>query len=162
MKMRCFLPLAAFAVFGQAGFAQGTLHLTLPEAEKIAVQNNPSLSASAFIAQAAGQSPIELRSAYQPTVYGSFTGVGADSGSRLAAGSLNNPIIYNRLGSGLSLNQMVTDFGRTRNLIDSAKLHAQAQDQTTVSTKAQIFYKPIEHTFPCCAHKRSCAWRNRR
>ena len=29
--------------------------------------------------------------AYEPTLFGSFTGVGADNGSRLAAGGLNNP-----------------------------------------------------------------------
>ncbi|GAC1428718.1 MAG: hypothetical protein NVSMB62_26520 [Acidobacteriaceae bacterium] len=138
MQTRTIFCLLAGAVFVPAGFAQNTLHLTLAEAEKLAIQNNPSLSASALVAQAAGQSPIELRSALQPTVYGSFTGVGADNGSRLAAGSLNNPVIYNRVGSGLTVNQLVTDFGRTRNLVESAKLHAQALDQTTISTKAQI------------------------
>ena len=53
----------------------------------------------------------------QPTLFGSLTGVGADNGSRLAAGGLNNPIVYNRLGSGLSVSQMITDFGRTSNLV---------------------------------------------
>ena len=46
-----------------------------------------------------------------------FTGVGADDGSRLAAGGFNNPIVYSRLGSGLSVNQLITDFGRTSNLV---------------------------------------------
>ena len=42
----------------------------------------------------------QYKAAYEPTVFGSFTGVGADNGSRLAAGGLNNPIVYNRIGSG--------------------------------------------------------------
>jgi outer membrane protein len=73
-----------------------------------------------------------------PTVSGVLTGVGADSGSRLAAGALNNPVVYNRVGSGLLASQLVTDFGRTRNLITSAELRANAQDQVTETTRADI------------------------
>ena len=64
--------------------------------------------------------------------------MGADSGSRLAAGGLNNPVVYDRLASGLLVNQLVTDFGRTGNLIASAKLRAQAQDQVTETARADI------------------------
>jgi outer membrane protein len=64
--------------------------------------------------------------------------VGADSGSRLAAGAINNPVVYDRLATGLYASQLVTDFGRTRGLIDSAKLRAQAQDQVTETARADI------------------------
>ena len=66
----------------------------------------------------------QYKAAYEPNLFGSFTSVGADNGSRLAAGGLNNPIVYNRVGSGLSIAQMITDFGRTSNLIAMAKLQA--------------------------------------
>ena len=79
-----------------------------------------------------------MRANFEPTLSGALTGVGADSGSRLAAGGLNNPVVYNRVGTGLLLSQLVTDFGRTSSLVDSAKLHAQAQDQVTQTTRAQI------------------------
>ena len=69
---------------------------------------------------------------------GNLTGVGADSGSRLAAGALNNPAVYSRLASGVTVSQMLTDFGRTRSLVEAAKLRAQAQDQVTESTRADI------------------------
>jgi outer membrane protein len=118
--------------------AQNTLHLTLAEAERLAVANNPQLSAAQFNAAAASQVPLELHANFEPTLSGAFTGVGADAGSRLAAGGLNNPVVYNRVGSGLLLSQLVTDFGRTGNLVDSARLHAQAQDQVTQATRAQI------------------------
>ncbi len=114
------------------------MRLTLSEAERLAIQNNPALQSAKFTASAAGQVPLELRSGLEPTMFGSLTGVGADSGSRLAAGSLNNPVVYNRLGSGLSLNQLVTDFGRTSNLISSAKFRASAQDQITETVRANI------------------------
>ena len=70
-----------------------------------------------------------------------MTGVGADNGSRLAAGGLNNPVVYNRLGTGLSIGQMITDFGRTGNLARSATLRAEAQDQAAESTRAQVLLR---------------------
>jgi outer membrane protein len=121
-----------------AARAQDTLRLTLADAEKTATQNNPQFGAAKLNAAAAYQVPAEIKSNLQPTVFGSLTGVGADSGSRLAAGGLNNPVVYNRLGSGISVSQMITDFGRTNNLAESAKLKAEAQDQATETTRAQI------------------------
>jgi len=132
--------ICVLAVLGAASFtaAQGTLSLTLAEAERLAVANNPQLSAAQFNAAASAQVPLELRANFQPNVSGALTAVGADSGSRLAAGGLTNPAVFNRLGTGLLLSQLVTDFGRTSNLVSSAKLHAQAQDQVTQTTRAQI------------------------
>ena len=129
--------LATFAVAGSVT-AQNTLRLTLAEAERLAVANHPQLSAAQFNAAAASQIPLELHANSEPVLSGALTGVGADPGSRLAAGALNNPVVYNRVGTGLLLSQLVTDFGRTGNLVDSAKLHAQAQDQVTEATRAQI------------------------
>jgi outer membrane protein len=80
----------------------------------------------------------QYKAAYAPNFSGNLTGVGADNGSRLAAGGLNNPVVYNRIGSGLTVGQMITDFGRTSNLIAMAQLNASAQDQVTESTRAQI------------------------
>lgn len=123
---------------GLAAFAQGTLTLTLKEAETLAVQNNPQIAAAKFTAGAAYEVPKEIRSNLMPTFSGALTAVGADDGSRLAAGSLNNPVIYSRLGSGVTLSQLITDFGRTSSLAESAKLRAEAQDQNAETTRAQI------------------------
>ncbi|HCC59494.1 MAG TPA: TolC family protein [Solibacterales bacterium] len=118
--------------------AQPPLQLTLPDAEKLAVQNNPQFRSAQNTERAAQQVPAEVRSVLFPTVTGNVTGVGADAGSRLAAGALNNPIVYNRLASGVNLNQMVTDFGRTHNLVEAAKYRAQAQAQATETTREDI------------------------
>ena len=117
---------------------QSTMKLALAEAEQLAIQNNPQFSAAQFNAQAAYQVPLQFRANLLPTVGGSVTGVGADSGSRLAAGAINNPVVYDRLATGLYATQLVTDFGRTRGLIASAKLRAQAQDQVTETARADI------------------------
>jgi len=121
-----------------SALAQGPTHLTLAEARRLAIQNNPQFGAAKFLAAAADQVPMEYRSAYEPTLTANLTGVGADNGSRLAAGGLNNPVVYNRLGSGLSINQMITDFGRTGNLVAMAKLRAEAQNEATETTRAGI------------------------
>jgi outer membrane protein len=118
--------------------AQEKMHLTLAEAEKLVVKNNPHLAAATLVAAAASQVPAEYRSAYFPTLFASATGVDAENGTRLAAGGLTNPIVYDHIGGGVTVNQMVTDFGRTGNLIDMAKLHADAQNQTAEQTRADI------------------------
>ena len=137
---RKLLSRAVLGVFccGTLAAQQQTLQLTLAEAQRLAIQNNPQFSAARLNAAAAYQVPAEYNANFEPTLFGSLTGTGADSGSRIAAGALNNPVVYNRLGSGLSVGQLVLLFGRTRNLVDMAKLHAQAQDQVSETTRAQI------------------------
>ena len=112
--------------------------LTLSEAEKLAIQNNPQFAAAQLSAAASYQVPLEFRSGMLPALAGAITGVGADSGSRLAAGGLNNPVVYNRVASGLLVSQLVTDFGRTSSLVASSQLRAQAQDQVTEIARADI------------------------
>jgi outer membrane protein len=138
MRLRSAI-LAAICILSlRIGRAQQPMRLTLAEADRLAIQNNPQFTAAKFNAAAAYQVPAEYRSNLSPGVFGSVTGVGADTGSRLAAGGLNNPVVYNRLGSGLSISQLITDFGRTGHLVASSKLRAQAQDQVTESTRADI------------------------
>src|ERR1700686_3711265 len=102
------------------GWGQNTMPLTLADAQKLALQNKPQVAVSRFSADAAAQVTKEVGSARQPTVFGSVTGTGADSGSRIAAGVLNNPVLYNHAGTGLTVNQLITDFGRTVNLVQAA------------------------------------------
>ncbi len=140
MRLLLTLPVtlaAGFLCLSQA-HAQPALHLTLAEAQRLAIQNNPQFMAAKYTAAAAYEVPKQYRANFAPTVYGSLTGVGADNGSRLAAGALNNPVVYDHVGSGLSVGQMITDFGRTSNLVGMAKLRAEAQDQVTESARAQI------------------------
>ena len=135
--------------------AQAPTHLTLAQAQQLALQNNPQFGAAKYNAAAAYQIAPQYRSAYAPSLQGGITGVGADNGSRLAAGGLNNPVVYNRLGTGLSVGQMITDFGRTSNLVAMAKLQASAQDQATETTRAQILLNTSRRTSRFCAPRQS-------
>jgi outer membrane protein len=118
--------------------AQQVTKVTLQEAEAIAVKNNPDVSVALLNAAAANQVTIETRSAFFPTANGSLTGAGALSGSRVAAGALNNPVIYDRLAAGVTVSQLITDFGRTSNLTASARLHAEARADSARATRADI------------------------
>lgn len=118
--------------------------LTLAEADTIALHNRPRLLASVYGAQAAGEVTREVRSAYFPTVEGNATGAKTENGSRIAAGALNNPSVYDRYANGIEVSQLITDFGRTHNLDKSARLAAQAQQQDTNATRASVLLEVNE------------------
>ena len=112
--------------------------LTLKEAEALAMKNNPQISVGRLLAMASVQITREAKSNLWPTATGDLTGVDAQSGSRITAGALNNPIIYERAAAGLMVTQLITDFGRTTNLISSANYAAKAENQNAMATKEQI------------------------
>jgi outer membrane protein len=112
--------------------------LTLAQAEQIALRDHPQIQAAQLTSLAAKEAVRETRAAYFPTAFGSLTAAGAETGSRIAAGALNNPIIYDRAAGGVALGQLLTDFGRTRALVASSSLGAQAQDQIFVGQRAAV------------------------
>jgi len=111
--------------------------LTLKDAEQIALKNNPQISVAHLTALASQQVTRETRSALWPTAVADFTGVDSND-RRLAAGSLNNPIIFERAAMGATVSQLLTDFGRTANLVSSANLSAKAENENAVATELQI------------------------
>src|SRR5579872_1759791 len=118
--------------------ASGAASLTLKQAEALAVKNNPQISVARLIALAQQQVTREVRSNLWPTATGNITGVGAENGTRITAGALNNPIIYERAAAGVMVTQLITDFGRTSNLISSANYAAKAENENAMATKEQI------------------------
>ena len=112
--------------------------LTLKQAQDMALKNNPQISVARLTALASQQVTREVRSNLWPTAVINLTGVDADPGSRLTAGALNNPVLYQRAAAGAMVSQEITDFGRTTNLVASAKLAAKAEDQNAVASKEQI------------------------
>jgi outer membrane protein len=127
--------------------------LTLKQAEELAIKNNPQISVGRLIALASQQFTREVKSSLWPTATADITGVDAQSGSRLTAGALNNPILYERAAAGVMVTQLITDFGRTTNLVSSANYAAKAENQNAVATKEQIllavnkaFYNGLQAT----------------
>jgi len=138
MRVRALVTSIAVIAAAHAASAQTSPPLTLSQAEQTAVQNHPQIHAAEFNALAATQAIREARAAYFPTVVASFSGADAETGSRIAAGGLNNPIIYNRIAGGFSFGQLLTDFGRTRSLVESSSFNAQAQEQSVTGQRASV------------------------
>jgi outer membrane protein len=121
--------------------------LTLRQAEAIALKNNPQITIGKLQALVARQNVRETRAALLPSAYLSVTGVEAHDNSRISAGGLNNPIIFPRAAAGVTVNQLVTDFGRTNNMLSSSEYQAKAQDQLAIATSAQIILAVDEAFF---------------
>jgi len=125
--------------------------LSRKQVEALALRNNPQITVGKLRALEAAQYVREQRSALLPGAYVSLTGVDASDHARIAAGALNNPIIYPRVATGGTVSQLITDFGRTRSLVSSAKSSARAEDENSAATTAQIlmaadqaFYNALE------------------
>jgi outer membrane protein len=125
--------------------------LTLAQAEALALKNNPQITIGKLRALEAQQYVRETRSALLPTAFLSLTGVDSRSGSRIAAGALNNPSVFPRAAAGATVTQLITDFGRTTNMLSSSEFQAKAEDKNAAATAADItlavdqaFYNSLE------------------
>lgn len=139
---RLFLA-AVFWLIGSGAFARAETNavqaLTLKQAQNLAVRNHPKITAAGLRALAAHQVVTETRSAFFPTASLNVTAAGAGSdNTRIAAGGLNNPTVFERNAEGLAVSQLITDFGRTANLAAGSKLHARAEDENAEATRDQI------------------------
>ncbi len=112
--------------------------LTLAQAEEMAIRNNPNISVARLLALARAQVTREVRSAEMPMAMGDLTAVDAHDNSRITAGLLNNPSVYDRAAGGLTVSQLITDFGRTHNLVLSAESTAKAQLESERATELDI------------------------
>lgn len=113
-------------------------NLTLADAEKIAIQNHPQIQAAMNVATAAEEQVKQTRSAYYPLAVGNVTGVDAQNNSRITAGALNSPHLFPKNGDGFQVSQLITDFGRTHELVKSSNFHAQAQQERVVTTREDV------------------------
>jgi len=121
------------------GWAQTAL--TLKDAEALAIKNHPQVQAAQLNYKASQQGVAEARSAYFPTVQGAITGSQGNPQGRIGAGSLVASRLWDRFGQGIVVNQLITDSGRTRNLVASSRLDAQASSQTFEATRYDVLLR---------------------
>lgn len=130
----------ACALAGICGsaFAQAPPTLTLKDAEQRALAGHPGILAAQASAQAAAQVELEAKSAYWPTLVGNVTGAVAPDNTRITAGGLNNPSVFDRVALGVTASQLVTDFGRTSALVQTQALRAEAQRHDVTLLRAVV------------------------
>jgi outer membrane protein len=127
------------------------MRLTRKDAEQLAIKNNPRITVGRLLALAQHQVSRESRSALLPAFTGNITEVDANEGTRIGAGTLNASLLLEHAGAGVTLSQLLTDFGRTTNLVSAAKLREKAQNATALATTEdvvlatdQAFYNALE------------------
>ncbi|HVX56623.1 MAG TPA: TolC family protein, partial [Candidatus Saccharimonadales bacterium] len=115
------------------------LRLTLAEAEKMALAHNPNMSVAHLLQLAQQQVTREARAGFLPQITSNLTAVGAAANSRITGGgTLNSPRVLDKAAGGLTASQLITDFGRTRNLLRNAQSNARAQLETERATTEDI------------------------
>jgi outer membrane protein len=136
--LKKWLVCGLVALRSAAAQAPPPASLTLAAAKTYALQNNPRVRAADASTEAAGSVVKEVKAAQFPTVSGLVTGVEAGHGTILAAGALQTSSLYSRLAAGLAVSQLVTDFGRTARLTDSAQLRLGAQQSNGRAVREQV------------------------
>jgi outer membrane protein len=127
-----------FCAIVESGFGQTPVKLTLREAEAIALKNHPQILASEHDVSYANQQIVETRSAYYPSVTGVVTGSQANDLARIGAGDLPASRLFTREGQGIVASQLITDSGRTPNLVASSRLNARASEQDLNATRYDV------------------------
>jgi outer membrane protein len=112
--------------------------LTLKDAEELALKNHPHILAAGNEVAVANQQVTEARSAYYPDLSVDITASAANHLSRIGAGALTDSRLFNRFGQGIVLSQLITDSGRTPNLVASSRLRAQASAQDYQGSRNEV------------------------
>jgi len=151
MKRRSLVFAALLCVVVLDSVAQDQpIVLSLKDARRTALANRPAVKVGQLAVASAQQATAAVESARYPQLSGSITianalretetinGQQVTLDSRIAAGGLNNPLVLRRDAGGVYLSQLVTDFGRTTKLVESAKNTETAQREQANVTRAQI------------------------
>ena len=123
LRVNPVIVFSSVLVFASLASAQTPQPLTLRAARDAALANHPRLLGAQAAAAEAHEAVREARAPYFPALTGAVTGVAAsDEQARVGAGSLSASRLINRFGQGVVASQLVTDLGRTQNLVASSRL----------------------------------------
>lgn len=135
-----FPKLVLVLACGATAFAEDVPpSMTLDEAKAEALKNHPAYAAAQLQSLLAKELRKETQAAFYPTANGYVDAV--DTGwdnTRIMAGGLNNPSVYDRVGEGVSVSQLITDFGRTSNLSKGAKSQERASVENVEASREQV------------------------
>lgn len=139
MRNRILAGTIFFAfVATNAVLAQAPVRLTLQDAKTMAIANHPQVLGAQNEVAFSNQQITEARAPYYPTIDADLTGSQGNSLARVGAGALAASRLFNRFGQGVVFSQLVTDSGRTPNLVASSRLQAQASNQTYQATQYDV------------------------
>ena len=113
--------------------------LSLVQAHQIALQRHPKISVSELKSLAAKQVVKQAGAAFLPNISGNAGAVdSAAANTRIVSNPLTMSSVFERASLSLNVSQLITDFGRSAHLEQSAKLKAGAEEQNIEATRSQI------------------------
>lgn len=116
----------------------GSPQLTLEQAERMAIRNNPRISVGRLEALAEHEVYRETKSAELPSSTLAITGVESEQATRISAGSLTASRLLQHVGAGANFTQLIYDFGHTHNLVLSRMLAEKAANANSLATTEEI------------------------
>ena len=139
MRKTAFVVLAALAGGGWlCAQNPAAFHVTLQEAVALALKNHPQVLAAQDVISTEDQRIREARSAYYPTFNGDATATQGNPQGRIGAGYLTDSRLFDRVGTGFTLDQLITDSGRTPSLVASSRFRANASQQDYQATRYDV------------------------
>jgi outer membrane protein len=146
MSRRINRSLVLAAALAAMSEAQNPPSLTLQQAVEIAIKNHPQIQAAQNEVGFANQQIVINRAPYYPAISGELTASQGNDLSRIGAGELSASRLFNRVGQGAVLSQLITDSGRTPNLVASARFQAQASEQNLQATRYNVVLQ-VNHAY---------------
>ncbi len=140
MRSRSLTPLYVVLLLNSSslGRAQGIATITLDEAKSWRCRRTRESPPQHLTRKPQERQSPRVRSAFHPLVTANLTTAGAARESAISAGQLQTSAVTSRAATGLGVSQLLTDFGRTSSLAESAKLRASAQDRNIGTARAQV------------------------
>jgi outer membrane protein len=147
MKIRLFILAMVAVQLAQAADAP-TNSLTLAQAREIALKQHPKISVANLTALAARQATKEVQAVLLPSIFAVATAAGNTdpNNTRILAGGLNNPHVFDREAQGVTISQLITDFGKSWDLTKSARLRERSEKMNVDATRAQILLE-VDNAF---------------
>jgi outer membrane protein len=120
--------------------------LSLADAQAIALQTHPRIASQGFRAQASGETVKETEAELYPQIYGSANRVFGGANTRVTAppSGITDPSIFARAAAGVSVSQLITDFGRQSDLIAASKLALKSEQDQVQSVRDSVFFKATQ------------------
>ena len=115
--------------------------LNLEQAVAQALKNHPQVLAAQNQVTAMEQRVNETRAAYYPALAGDTTGSQGNPQARIGAGFLTVSRLFDRIGLGFTLSQLIMDSGRTPNLVANSRLQAGSAQQTYQAARYDIILR---------------------
>ncbi len=130
MVRACWCLIAAMALRGEV--------LTLADAEARAIRQHPRIAVARAAERVAAAGPGQVRARLGPQVDATVTGSIAEHGTRMGVGGINAPDLFSRLGAGIGISQLVTDFGRTKLIAESLDAQVAARGEGVKGVAAEV------------------------